>query len=194
MGLLILGLGNPGLEFSLTRHNVGFSLLDKIISKNGLFLKRKKKYEYSELRMISGRVILVKPLTYMNLSGSLFPSIFSDFYMCIKNLLVVLDNVDLPLGKCRLKERGGASTHNGLKSISSALGSSNYSRLYIGVGSNVMRDIKSFVLSRFCKDEIDRLEKLYDFLSDELVDISEANFKIRFKKSILVIFNAFFRR
>ncbi|WP_324280841.1 aminoacyl-tRNA hydrolase [Borreliella garinii] len=182
MGLLILGLGNPGLEFSLTRHNVGFSLLDKILSKNGLFLKRKKNYEYSELRMISGRVILVKPLTYMNLSGSLFPSIFSDFYMCIKNLLVVLDNVDLPLGKCRLKERGGASTHNGLKSISSALGSSNYSRLYIGVGSNVMRDIKSFVLSRFCKDEIDRLEKLYDFLSDELVDISEANFKNKVQK------------
>nr|WP_267512557.1 aminoacyl-tRNA hydrolase [Borreliella garinii] len=182
MGLLILGLGNPGLEFSLTRHNVGFSLLDKILSKNGLFLKRKKKYEYSELRMISGRVILVKPLTYMNLSGSLFPSIFSDFYMCIKNLLVVLDNVDLPLGKCRLKERGGASTHNGLKSISSALGSSNYSRLYIGVGSNVMGDIKSFVLSRFCKDEIDRLEKLYDFLSDELVDISEANFKNKVQK------------
>ncbi len=181
MGLLILGLGNPGLEFSLTRHNVGFSLLDKILSKNGLFLKRKIN-EYSELRMISGRVILVKPLTYMNLSGSLFPSIFSDFYMCIKNLLVVLDNVDLPLGKCRLKERGGASTHNGLKSISSALGSSNYSRLYIGVGSNVMGDIKSFVLSRFCKDEIDRLEKLYDFLSDELVDISEANFKNKVQK------------
>ncbi|WP_215535549.1 aminoacyl-tRNA hydrolase [Borreliella bavariensis] len=182
MGLLILGLGNPGLEFSLTRHNVGFSLLDRIISKNGLFLKRKKKYEYSELRMISGRVILVKPLTYMNLSGSLFPSIFSDFYMCIKNLLVVLDNVDLPLGKCRLKERGGASTHNGLKSISNVLGSSNYSRLYIGVGSNVMRDIKSFVLSRFCKDEIDRLEKLYDFLSDELINISEANFKNKIQK------------
>ncbi|QFI14876.1 aminoacyl-tRNA hydrolase [Borrelia sp. CA_690] len=182
MGLLILGLGNPGLEFSLTRHNVGFSLLDKILSKNGLFLKRKEKYEYSELRMISGRVILVKPLTYMNLSGSLFPSIFSDFYMCIKNLLVVLDNVDLPLGKCRLKECGGMSTHNGLKSISNALGSSNYSRLYIGVGSNVMSDIKSFVLSRFCKDEIDRLEKLYNFLSDELIDINEANFKYKVQK------------
>ncbi|APS98954.1 aminoacyl-tRNA hydrolase [Borreliella mayonii] len=182
MGLLILGLGNPGLEFSLTRHNVGFSLLDKIVSKNGLFLKRKKKYEYSELRMISRRVILVKPLTYMNLSGSLFPSIFSDFYMCIKNLLVVLDNVDLPLGKCRLKERGGMSSHNGLKSISSVLGSSNYSRLYIGVGSNSMCDIKSFVLSRFCKDEIDRLEKLYDFLSDELIDISEANFQNKVQK------------
>ncbi|WKC85673.1 aminoacyl-tRNA hydrolase [Borreliella lusitaniae] len=182
MGLLILGLGNPGLEFSLTRHNVGFSLLDKIVYKNGLFLKRKKKYEYSELRVISRRVILVKPLTYMNLSGSLFPSIFSDFYMCIKNLLVVLDNVDLPLGKCRLKERGGISTHNGLKSISSALGSSNYSRLYIGVGNNFMYDIKSFVLSKFCKDEIDRLEKLYDFLSDELIDISEANFKNKVQK------------
>lgn len=67
------------------------------------FLKRKKKYEYSELKMISGRVILVKPLTYMNLSGSLFPSIFSDFYMCIKNLLVVLDNVDLPWENAGLK-------------------------------------------------------------------------------------------
>ncbi|WPM05563.1 aminoacyl-tRNA hydrolase [Borreliella sinica] len=182
MGLLILGLGNPGLEFSLTRHNVGFSLLDKIVSKNGLFLKRKKKYEYSELKMISGRVILIKPLTYMNLSGSLFPSIFSDFYMCIKNLLVVVDNVDLPLGKCRLKGQGGISTHNGLRSISSALGSSNYSRLYVGVGGNSMCDIKNFVLSRFSKDEIDRLEKLYDFLSDELIDISEANFKDKVQK------------
>ncbi|MBB6042768.1 aminoacyl-tRNA hydrolase [Borreliella yangtzensis] len=182
MGLLILGLGNPGLEFSLTRHNVGFSLLDKIVSKKGLSLKRKKKYEYAELRVISRRVILVKPLTYMNLSGSIFPSIFSDFYMCIKNLLVVLDNIDLPLGKCRLRERGGVSTHNGIKSISNVLGSSDYNRLYIGVGSNVMCDIKSFVLSRFCKDEIDRLEKLYNFLSDELLDITEANFKNKVQK------------
>ncbi len=174
----MVGLGNPGSNFFRTRHNVGFGFIDELIVKYGLSLKKAKNYEYSDFTVENKRVVLIKPLTYMNLSGNIFPSVFSKFYMKINNLLVVVDNVDLPLGKCRLRKVGGASTHNGLRSISASLGSTQYSRLYIGVGnSNDNFSLKDFVLSKFNDSELDRIKNVFAFLSEEVLGIDELSFE-----------------
>ncbi|AWG43135.1 aminoacyl-tRNA hydrolase [Candidatus Borreliella tachyglossi] len=179
MNLLIIGLGNPGSNFFHTRHNVGFALVDKLALKQGLSFKKTKNYEYSDFNLNNRKIVLIKPLTYINLSGNIFPSVFSKFYMQITNMLVVLDNVDLPLGKCKLRKVGGSSTHNGLRSISESLGSTNYSRLYIGVGNNNSNEyrLRDFVLSKFSDNELKRIENMFDFLSEEMMDINEVNFE-----------------
>ncbi|ACH95008.1 aminoacyl-tRNA hydrolase [Borrelia recurrentis] len=177
MNLLIVGLGNPGSNFLHTRHNVGFGLIDKLVMKNALSLRKAKNYEYADFNVDSRRIVLIKPLTYMNLSGNIFPCVFSKFYMKINNLLVVVDNVDLPLGKCRLRKVGGASTHNGLRSISESLGSTKYGRLYIGVGNNSAFGLKDFVLSKFNDSELVRVKNVFNFLSEEILGIDEFSFE-----------------
>ena len=179
MNLLIIGLGNPGSNFFHTRHNVGFEFVDRLVAKNGLTFKKIKNYEYSNFNFRNKRVVLVKPLTYMNLSGNIFPSVFSKFYMKIVNILVVLDNIDLPLGKCKLRKIGGPSTHNGLRSISDSLGSTKYSRLYIGVGCNNKSSLRDFVLSKFSDNELGRIENIFDFLSEEILDLDDLNFEYK---------------
>ncbi|AHH03798.1 Peptidyl-tRNA hydrolase [Borrelia nietonii YOR] len=177
MDLLIVGLGNPGSNFFNTRHNVGFELVDNLVIKNGLSLKKVKNYEYSDFYLENKRIVLIKPLTYMNLSGNIFPSVFAKFYMKMINLLVVVDNVDLPLGKCKLRKVGGTSTHNGLRSISLSLGSTKYSRLYIGVGSNNKSSLREFVLAKFRGSELERIKSVFEFLSEEILGIDESNFE-----------------
>ncbi|QMU99531.1 aminoacyl-tRNA hydrolase [Borrelia sp. A-FGy1] len=177
MNLLIVGLGNPGSNFFNTRHNVGFALVDKLILNNGLSLSKSKNYEYSDFSIEGKRIVLIKPLTYINLSGDIFPSVFFKFYMDISNLLVIVDNVDLRLGKCRLRREGGSSTHNGLRSISKSLGSTKYCRLYIGIGNNKENNLRNFVLSKFSNNELTCIENVFDFLSKEVIGIDEFNFK-----------------
>ncbi|UGQ17559.1 aminoacyl-tRNA hydrolase [Borrelia sp. RT1S] len=177
MSLLIVGLGNPGSDFFHTRHNVGFALLDKLVLKYELSLSSAGSYEYAGFNFRGRRVVLVKPLTYMNLSGGIFPSVFSKFCVRISDLLVVVDNVDLCLGRCRLRKAGGGATHNGLRSISESLGSTKYSRLYIGVGGNNGGKLRDFVLSRFSASEMECIENVFTFLSEEILDIDEFNFK-----------------
>ncbi|AHH10983.1 aminoacyl-tRNA hydrolase [Borrelia coriaceae] len=176
MNLLIVGLGNPGSNFLHTRHNVGFGFIDKLVLKNALSLQKTKNYEYADFNFENKRIVLIKPLTYMNLSGNILPSVFAKFYMKIANLLVVVDNIDLPLGKCKLRKVGGTSTHNGLRSISGNLGSTKYSRLYIGVGNNYEFSLKDFVLSKFEGSELERIENVFNFLSEEIISIDEFNF------------------
>ncbi|AHH04611.1 Peptidyl-tRNA hydrolase [Borrelia miyamotoi] len=177
MNLLIIGLGNPGSNFLHTRHNVGFEFIDKLVVKNGLSFKRVKNYEYSDFNLQSRRVVFVKPLTYVNLIGNIFPSVFARFHMKITNMLVVVDNVDLPLGKCKLRKIGGTSTHNGLRSISDSLGSTKYSRLYIGVGCNNESSLRDFVLSKFSDIELERIKNVFEFLSEEILDVDGFNFE-----------------
>ncbi|UPA18240.1 aminoacyl-tRNA hydrolase [Borrelia puertoricensis] len=177
MDLLIVGLGNPGSNFFHTRHNVGFGLIDKLVVKHDLSLKKVKNYEYSDFNFENKRIVLIKPLTYMNLSGNIFPFVFARFYMKITNLLIIVDNVDLPLGKCKLRKIGGTSTHNGLRSISESLGSTKYSRLYIGVGKNNESSLRDFVLAKFSDGELKRIRNVFNFLSEEILSIDECNFE-----------------
>jgi peptidyl-tRNA hydrolase, PTH1 family len=132
---LIVGLGNPGLEYSATRHNMGFLCLDRLATKHRLRFTGKRGKSVLARGAINGHdVALAKPQTYMNLSGESVRDLLRIYKMPTSALLVVFDEVDLPLGTIRLRERGGPGTHNGMRSIVDQLGTNDFPRLRIGVG------------------------------------------------------------
>jgi PTH1 family peptidyl-tRNA hydrolase len=132
---LIVGLGNPGLEYSATRHNMGFLCLDRLATKHRLRFTGKRGKSVLARGTIGGHdVALAKPQTYMNLSGESVRELLRIYKMPSSALLVVFDEVDLPLGTIRLRERGGPGTHNGMRSIVDEIGTTEFPRLRIGVG------------------------------------------------------------
>lgn len=157
---MILGLGNPGREYEATRHNVGWWLIDHLADV-WHFDRSKKDGEASVSTALVGdaKVRLMKPLTFMNNSGEVLRSYTRrPFWSPAKDLLVVVDEVQLPIGTFRLGARGSAGGHNGLKSVEHALGTQEYGRLRIGVGPSderkaIYSDLADFVLSPFAKDE-----------------------------------------
>jgi len=157
---VILGLGNPGREYAATRHNVGWWLIDHLADV-WRFDGWKKDGESQVANGAVGgvKVRLVKPQTYMNLSGQALKNYARrPFWSAAKDLLVVVDEVQLPVGRFRIRARGSAGGHNGLKSVEHALDSQDYARLRIGVGPSeerkgVYKDLADFVLSPFARDE-----------------------------------------
>jgi len=132
---LIVGLGNPGPEYSATRHNMGFLCLDRLATKHRLRFTGKRAKSVLARGSIGGQdVALAKPQTFMNLSGESVRELLRIYAMPTRSLLVVYDDVDLPIGTVRLRERGGPGTHNGMRSIVDEIGSSDFPRLRIGVG------------------------------------------------------------
>lgn len=130
--LVVVGLGNPGPRYARTRHNVGFDLVDRLAERLGLRWRSPLFRPVMVAR--TGGLILVKPLTFMNRSGTVFPYVLRRYRCSPDALCVVLDNMDLPAGEVRIKQRGGTAGHNGLKSVASVLGTDDYLRLYIGIG------------------------------------------------------------
>ena len=132
---LIVGLGNPGLEYSATRHNLGFLCLDRLATKHRLRFTGKRAKSVLARGAINGHdVALAKPQTYMNLSGESVRDLLRIYKMPTTALLVVYDDVDLPTGTVRIRERGGPGTHNGMRSIVDEIGTTDFPRLRIGVG------------------------------------------------------------
>jgi PTH1 family peptidyl-tRNA hydrolase len=159
---VILGLGNPGKEYEATRHNVGWWVLDHLADVwhfNGW--KRDGEALVSNATVGGVKVRLIKPLTYMNLSGAVLKNYLRrPFWTPPKDLLVIVDEVQIPVGRFRLRSRGSAGGHNGLKSVEAAIGNQEYPRLRIGVGpseerKNVYHDLADFVLAPFARDERD---------------------------------------
>lgn len=168
---ILIGLGNIGLSYKNTRHNVGFSLLDFIAREKSLVFKKEKLYEIALLEEGELSFVLVKPTTYMNLSGKVISPLLLKYHFSIeKDLLVIVDNIDLAIGKVRLKKGSSGSTHNGLRSIREAIGNKSYHRLLIGVDSPPpLWQLSDWVLSSFNEREKEILESLYSFLSGELL-------------------------
>ena len=157
---VIVGLGNPGREYAATRHNVGWWLIDHLADVWHFDGWKKDSDVVSSTGSVAGqRVRLVKPQTYMNLSGqALKKYVRRPFWSPAKDLLVVVDEVQLPVGRTRIRARGSAGGHNGLKSVEQALGTQEYARLRIGVGPSEERkgiytDLAQFVLSPLARDE-----------------------------------------
>ncbi len=153
---LIVGLGNPGSEYENTRHNIGFHLIDQYLSKNNLTLTNEKfKGVYGKFSINNQEVIIAKPLTYMNLSGEFIRDIIKFYKIDLDNVLVIYDDMDLPLGKLRLKDNGSAGGHNGIKSIISCLGTENFKRLKFGIDrpANKQYSIVDYVLGKFNNNE-----------------------------------------
>lgn len=157
---VIIGLGNPGREYAATRHNVGWWLIDHLADVWHFHAWKKDGVSQVANGTVGGvKVRLMKPQTYMNLSGQALKNyVRRPFWSAAKDLLVVVDEVQLPVGRYRIRARGSAGGHNGLKSVEQALGSQEYARLRIGVGPSEERkgiypDLADFVLAPFARDE-----------------------------------------
>jgi len=162
---LIVGLGNPGEEYAATYHNVGFRVLERIAADQNVRLK-----ERCGPALLSGKVVLggqsavlVMPQTYMNKSGSALPPMFERFESSASDLIVVYDDLALPLGKVRVRQKGSAGGHNGIKSIISTLGSDEFLRVRVGIQPDRnVADVRDFVLSRVGKGDRVLLDQTED--------------------------------
>lgn len=152
---LIVGLGNPGKEYEKTRHNIGFEVIDTLADKWGIPLNQAKHKGLYGVGYVSGRkVILLKPLTYMNLSGESIIAVMNYFKMDIEDLVVLYDDLDLAVGKIRLRQKGSAGGHNGIKSMISHLGTQQFNRIRIGIGRpETPMPITNYVLGKFQSEE-----------------------------------------
>ncbi|OGS17904.1 MAG: aminoacyl-tRNA hydrolase [Elusimicrobia bacterium RIFOXYA2_FULL_40_6] len=163
---LIVGLGNPGQEYECTRHNLGFVVIDKIAYILGLKFRVSNSLE-AEITPSAqpGKLYLLKPLTYMNLSGTSVLKVIKKYSIEPKNILVISDDFSLPLGKLRIRLQGSSGGHNGIESVISSLGVTDFPRLRLGIGPvpDVLSDSKDFVLGRFKPDERLKVGKMTDF-------------------------------
>jgi peptidyl-tRNA hydrolase, PTH1 family len=158
---LIVGLGNPGAQYKGTRHNIGFAVIDEIARRAAVgFESAPAEAVIAKWRRPEGGALLAKPLTFMNLSGQAVGEIARYFKVDVPDVLIVVDEVQLPLGRLRARARGSAGGHNGLKSVIAHLGD-DFSRLRIGVGrGEQQRDLADHVLSRFEREEAPEVERM----------------------------------
>ena len=174
---LIVGLGNPGKEYDKTRHNMGFMALDNYINKNNLgVFKEKFNGLYLDAKVGGERVIFLKPLTYMNLSGQAVKKYIDYYKISIDDLLIICDDLDMPIGKLKLKQISSSGGHNGLKDIENHLGSNAYKRLKLGIGKDKNIDTKDYVLGKFSKTDMKVISKELDVVNDIIDDFVKLNF------------------
>ena len=156
---LIFGLGNPGKEYVNTRHNIGYMLLDLIASnKNVSFKSSKFKADVCEYYFNDEKIVLVKPLSFMNLSGTVVRSLIDFYKVDLSSILVIHDDLDMNFGRVKIVTNSSSGGHNGIKDIEKNIGSKNYTRLKIGISKNDDVDVKDYVLGKFSKEEKEKLD------------------------------------
>jgi peptidyl-tRNA hydrolase, PTH1 family len=165
---LVVGLGNPGPDYAETRHNIGVRVVDLLAARaGGRFGKHRTNADVLEARLAGRRVVLAKPRTYMNVSGGPVAGLLRYFSVPVEDLVVVHDDLDLGFGVVRLKRGGGEGGHNGLRSISTSLGTRDYLRVRFGIGRPPGRqDPADFVLKRFTGAESKELDLAVDLAAD----------------------------
>ncbi len=155
----IIGLGNPGARYESTRHNVGFEVVEYIARQKGIKIqKMKHKALIGECTIGTEKVLLIKPQTYMNLSGEAVRSIMEFYKIPLSHIMVIYDDVDLSCGQVRIRMQGSSGTHNGMRSILSHVHSEGFPRIRIGIGKSDRIPLADFVLSRFSSEEIPLIE------------------------------------
>ncbi len=159
---LIIGLGNPGASYAKTRHNVGFNVVKAFAEKNNFVVRPVQQVTglLAHRPMGNKKVLLLMPTTYMNESGQAARRCIDYFKVPIHQLIIVCDDVALPVGTMRLRIKGSSGGHNGLKSITTHLGTENYARLRIGVGSPAHESLEDYVLGNFTKEESSLIEEI----------------------------------
>lgn len=157
---VIAGLGNPGKKYANTRHNMGFITIDQLAEKHDIKVDKVKfKALVGEGRIAGQKVLLVKPQTYMNLSGESIQEVMHFYKLEPEELIVIYDDLDLEAGALRLRKFGSAGTHNGMRSVVQHLGSDRFPRIRLGIGNQGKKDIIDFVIGGFSKDEVPVLEE-----------------------------------
>ena len=161
---LVVGLGNPGPEYAATPHNLGFRVAAKLAESSGSRISRPEARSLTGLTELEGRrVVLATPLTYMNLSGSAVRDLLKKYETSIASLIVVFDELNLPLGAIRVRERGSAGGHNGVQSVIDALGTDEFVRVRLGTGpDHPLGDKSDYVLRTFPKAKVQEVEDLVD--------------------------------
>ena len=157
---VIVGLGNPGKKYEHTRHNVGFLALDILAREHDIKINKIKHKALVGEGFISGqKALLVKPQTFMNLSGNSVSEILEYYKVDPENLIVIYDDIDIPCGSLRVRKKGSGGTHNGMKSILYDIQSDQFPRIRIGIGKETRMDLKDFVLGNFDKEEKKKIEE-----------------------------------
>lgn len=175
---IIAGLGNPDRKYESTRHNSGFIMLDYIADKLGVKINRVKfKSTVAEARIGSHRVLLMKPSTYMNNSGQAVVEAMNFYKIPAENVIILLDDINLDVGKMRIRSKGSDGGQNGMKNIIYLSGSDKFPRIKIGIGKkpNPEYDLAAWVLSKFTKDELKALEKIAENSYDAVELIMDGN-------------------
>lgn len=170
---IIAGLGNPGKQYEGTRHNVGFNSLDILADRYNIDVSEKAHRAYIGKGVIEGnKVILVKPQTYMNLSGESIRSALDYYKIDLEDFIVIYDDISLEPGQLRIRKKGSAGGHNGVKNIIAHLGTQEFSRIRVGVGEKPPgMDLADYVLSRFSKGETEKMEQAYKDAAAAAVDM-----------------------
>jgi peptidyl-tRNA hydrolase, PTH1 family len=177
MDYLIVGLGNPGQEYELTRHNVAWDCLDKYSCLSNCSWKSKFKGLYTSFEYSGGKIYVLKPQTYMNLSGESVQAMMRFFKVPLSNILVLHDDIDLDFGLIVFKKGGGLAGHNGLKSINNLCGGPNFMRLRLGVGRPKHGSVSSWVLSKFSGDDLILLDHYFVLVSNALDEFVSKGFE-----------------
>lgn len=167
---LIVGLGNPGEKYNKTRHNAGFLLVDRLCGKLGVDIDKSKcRSLYGIHRHNGEKIIIAKPQTYMNLSGEAVSSLMKFYGIEVKDLIVIHDDLDLPLGKIRLRKQGSSGGQKGMGNIISLLKTENIDRIRIGISKDSRIDAVDYVLGKFSNDELKILDEVLDKACDALI-------------------------
>lgn len=168
---LIVGLGNPSLEYAKTRHNIGFMCLDNYAKKNNFVISKEKfNGNYWEINVNGNKIIYLKPLSYMNLSGTVVRKYVDYYKIGLDDILVIQDDLDMDLGRLKIKFGGSSGGHNGIKNICENLGSEAFLRVKIGISNNKLIDTKDYVLGKFNQDEMQIINKRMDLVNNIIDD------------------------
>ena len=167
---LIVGLGNPGKEYANTYHNLGFEVVDLLAKKLGVSINKSKGNAlYCQTKYKDEIVFLIKPLTYMNLSGQAVRYFVNFYKINPEDVIVICDDIDLPKGTTRYREKGSGGTHNGLKNIVHELKSENFKRVKIGAGNDKSIDLKDYVLSKIDEESKSLISSCYQEAIDKVL-------------------------
>lgn len=168
---MIVGLGNPGREYELTRHNVGFMIIDHYAKIHNISsFKEKFNGLYAKVYQNGEYFLLLKPLSYMNLSGTVIKRFASFYKIKPEDILVIHDDLDLPVGKIKIKYKGSSGGHNGIKNIIENLKTEEFPRFKIGISKNNDMDSKDYVLSKFNPEDLEKITKIFTFSSNIIED------------------------
>ena len=171
---LIIGLGNPGNNYENTRHNMGWMAIDRFAKKNNIEMHLEPKFEgiMGTITINGEKSILLKPVTFMNLSGESVIKVMNFYKIDVEDILVISDDLDSPLGRIRLRSKGSAGGHNGHKNIVEHIGTEIYKRIKLGIDRSDVIPVIDCVLKKFTKEELNNLDPVFDKVSDAIYDFA----------------------
>ena len=174
---LIVGLGNPGSEYSRNRHNIGFMVIDELLSRAAGSFKRKSKSDLAQIEISGEKVFLQKPMTYMNSSGDAVKQLCRREKIKPAEVLVIYDDLDIKPGRIRIRFGGGAGGHNGIKSITARFGAPDYGRVKLGIGRpGSTAAVADYVLSDFSENEKELIEKVVSVSADAVLMLCDEGY------------------